>query len=190
MRVALVLLVALLVGCPKNTGTADAAAGSVYAPLPPDAAPPARAAEVDDLWARAQDEDAGVEDDLARLARREGVAGLIERGAHPQLRRTAARALAYTEGFGALAWLGEVAGEEADLDAVAALESTVTIAAQPRRAVDAEDHDELRTGCEKLQGIAKNPKAQTKRRVLAIRALRMLSDKGCAKEIPTDLDAR
>ncbi len=189
--VPLVALVVLLAGCPKATAPTDAGAGAVFVPLPPDAGAPARAAEVDDLWARAGDEDGGVPDDLARLAQREGVAGLIERGAHPALRRTAARALGYTPGFGALAWLGAVAvaGDDAPA-ALAALESAVQLASQPRRPVDAEDADEIRAGCEKLQGIAKDPKGERVRRVLAVRALRMLADKGCAKEMPTDLDAR
>jgi len=179
-----------LAGCPKNTAPTDAGAGAaIYAPLAADAAPPARAPEVDDLWARAADEDAGAADDLARLARREGVAGLIERGAHPTLRRTAALALGYTQGFSAMAWLGEVAAIDVEEDALAALGSAVMLAAQPRRAVDPEDAEELRAGCDKLSALAKDPKAARKRRVLAIRALRMLSDKGCAKEIPTDLDA-
>ncbi len=179
-----------LAACPKNTAPTEAGAAAVLVPLAPDAAAPARSPEIDDLWARAEDEDGGVPDDLARLARREGVAGLIERGAHPALRRTAALALGYTDGFSAMAWLGEVAGGEADDAALAALSSAVQLASAPRRATDAEDALELRAGCDKLSELAKNPKAQKQRRILAIRALRMLSDKGCAKEIPTDLDAR
>ncbi len=187
---AVVAISATLLGCPKNTAPTEAGAAAVLVPLAPDAAPPARAPEIDDLWARAGDEDAGAADDLARLARREGVAGLIERGAHPALRRTAARALGFTDGFYAFSWLGEVAASDVDADAFAALDSAVQLAAQPRRATDPEDAIELRAGCEKLVGIARDAKAPKKRRVLAIRALRMLSDKGCAKEIPADLDAR
>jgi hypothetical protein len=190
-RLALGLLGAVtLLGCPKNTAPTDAGAGAVLVPLAADAAAPERTPEVDDLWRRAQNEDGGSADDLVRLARREGVAGLIERGAHPGLRRSAAFALGYTEGFSAMAWLGEVASSDVEEDALAALSSAIMLAAQPRRAVDPEDAEELRVGCDKLGALAKTPNASRKRRVLAIRALRMLSDKGCAKEIPTDLDAR
>ena len=148
-----VALAALALGCPKKTAPTDAAPAA-FVPLAADAAPPARSPEVDDLWARANDEDGGTEDDLARLARREGVAGLIERGAHPAWRRAAARALGQTRGFSALAWLAEVGASDDDGDAIAALESAVDLAAQPRRATDPDDAEEIRAGCDKLGSIA------------------------------------
>jgi hypothetical protein len=156
--------------------------------LPADAAAPERAPEIDDMWARARE---GEEDDLVRLARREGVTGLEERGAHPAWHATAARALAYTEGWGALPWLAEV-GASNDDAADAALESAVTLSTQPRRQREPEDVDDLRTGCDKLLALAKDAAAPRRKRVLAVRALRMLADRGAVKPdaIPTEVDAR
>ena len=180
----------LATGCPKNTAPTDA---GVAQTMSADAEPPPRSAEVDELWARAKDADGGTEDDLARLARREGATGLVERGAHPMWRVIAARALGYTEGFAALPWLAEVgAAPEAEAEAMAALESAVRLAAQVRGQADPEDAEELRAGCDRLLVLAKDPKADKKRKVLAIRALRMLADRGCVKaaEVPAELDAR
>jgi hypothetical protein len=186
------ILAALAAGCPRNTAPTDAAPPSVAQPLPASAAPPPRPPEVNDLWARAKDADAGDEDDVVRLARREGVAGLIERGAHPAWRNVAARAMGYSDGFGALAWLGEVARGADEADAFAALGSAVTLAAQARHQIEGADAEELRAGCDALLGLARDEKQNRRRRVLAVRALRMLTDKGCAKpaDIPGDLDAR
>jgi hypothetical protein len=102
------------------------------------------------------------------------------------------RALGHTEGYAALPWLTEVGAGADDGDALAALESAVDLAAQPRRQTDPEDADELHAGTAALLGVARDAKAVRRRRVLAVRALRMLSDKGLVKasEIPTELDAR
>ena len=65
------------------------------------------------------------------------------------------------------------------------------IAARPRRAVDPEDAAEMKSGCDALLTLAKQSDAARARRIIAIRALRMLSERGCvaAAEIPADLDA-
>jgi hypothetical protein len=169
-------------------GTAPAPSAAFAAALSPDAAAPDRPPEVDDMWARAKD---GEEDDLVRLARREGVTGLEERGAHPTYRVTAARALGFTEGFAALPWLAEVGTADGEA-AEPALESAVTLAAQRRHQRDPEDAEELRTGCDKLLVLAKDAGAPRKKRILAVRALRMLTDTGAVKtaDIPGDVDAK
>ena len=144
-----------------------------------------------DLWERARSKDSAV-DDLARLAKREGSVGLAERGqSDAALRLTALRAMAFTDDFVGLPWLADIGANAGDEEANAALESAIDLAARPRRAVDPEDAEELHAGCGRLLAMAKEKSTARSRRILAIRALRMLTDRGCAsdKEIPTDLDA-
>ena len=150
----------------------------------------ARDPEVDELWTRAAAKESEA-DDLARLARREGSAGLMERGADPAYRELAVRALAHTEGFGSVAWLAEVALGAGEAESQSALASIADLAAQPRRATDPEDALELHAGCERLLGFAKDVGRAKKARIEAVRALRMLADRGCVRiqDIPADLDA-
>jgi hypothetical protein len=187
---AAVALLAACNGCNKSGPGGTAAAGSApfAALLPPDAAAPVRGPEVEDLWTRAKE---GEEDDVVRLARREGVLGLEERGAHPAYRATAARALGFTEGYGALPWLAQV-GASDDPDAAIALDAAVSLATQARKQRDPDDAEDLRTGCDKLLELAKNAAASRKKRVAAVRALRMLADTGALKaaDIPADVDAK
>jgi hypothetical protein len=91
-----------------------------------------------------------------------------------------------------LPWLAEVGQGGPDDEALAALDSAVEIAAMPRRAVDPDDAPDLRDGCDKLLVLAKDTARPKERRIRAIRALRMLSDRGCVdlSVIPRDLDAR
>jgi hypothetical protein len=155
---------------------------------------------VEALWARAMS-DAGTGDDLARLADREGGGGLAGRGsADPGARMTAVRAMAFVpdpQAFEGLPFLADVARGSNDEEAIAALDSAIDLAAHPRRAVDPEDAAELKRGCDELLALAvdreagaKNPKILA-RRVKAIRALRMLVERGCVDPaaIPTDADA-
>jgi hypothetical protein len=141
-------------------------------------------------WAAAKEGDA---EELARLADLVGCEGLRERGeAAAELRPTAIRAMQYCRDFSELPWLAQIGATGGDEDARAALETVVELAARPRRATDPEDADELHVGCGALLDLAKASDRPRARRVLAIRALRMLSDRGCVKraDIPTDLDAR
>jgi len=137
----------------------------------------------------------------ARLADREGGGGLAGRGsADPAARMTALRAMAFASDpqvFEGLPFLADVARGSNDDEANAALDSALDLAAHPRRAVDPEDAAELRQGCDGLLALAvdreagaKNPKMLA-RRVKAIRALRMLVDRGCVDPaaIPPDADA-
>jgi hypothetical protein len=144
---------------------------------------------VEELWDRAGD---GETDDLARLADREGTDGLVERASRPAERMTALRALGYTGDLAALPFLAEVAAKGSDGEAGAALSSAAQIAAEPRRATDPEDALELHEGCAALLAVARDVARPKPRRVGAIRALRMLAERGCVKreEIPTDLDVR
>jgi hypothetical protein len=170
--------------------SATATSASASASADPDGATSAPIDPRDlELWSRATD---GGDEDLARLAQLEGSAGLVERGAEASRRMTALRALAYVHDFVALPWLAEIATGTNDAEAAVALDSIAEIAAQPRRAVDPEDGAELRVGCDRLLVLAKSDKAQKDRRIVAIRALRMMLDRGCTKadEIPTELDAK
>jgi hypothetical protein len=148
---------------------------------------------VEALWVRAQD--GGEGDDLARLADREGASGLAARGAtDPAMRAVALRAMAFAPEpgmFEGLPLLAEAAAGKSDDDANAALDSAIDLAARPRLALDAEDREELKRGCEALLALASDAKAARPRRVKAIRALRMLADRGAfdPKAIPGDLDA-
>jgi hypothetical protein len=199
VRVAVVLGAVALVACGKSTPGASTPDGSKA----PDAgalaasAAPATDSPLDDLWKRAKDGDA---DDLARLADREGEAGLRARAERdPSLRLTAIRALAEAPEPGvflALPFLARAAAGPDETEATAALESTIDLAARPRRATDPEDAAELKEGCDLLLAFARDPKdggaVPRARRVKAIRALRMLADRGCVDpaQVPQDLDAK
>ena len=93
--------------------------------------------------------------------------------------------------FSELPWLAQVGTTGTDDEARAALDAVVELAARPRRATDPEDADELHVGCGALLDLARGAERPKERRVLAIRALRMLTDRGCVKkaDIPTELDA-
>lgn len=150
----------------------------------------ARSAQLEELWTRAKD---GDDDELARLAQKEGTHGLEERAASPQYRVTALRAMAFTPGFSSFATLGGAAEKGTDDEAKAAVESADAIAARKREQVDPEDDDELVAGCASLLVAAKNTQRARPIRIGAVRALRMLVDRPkCVKpsEIPTDVDAK
>ena len=152
----------------------------------------ARSAEVEELWTRAQAAD---EDELERLAAREGELGLEERAAMPQYRLTALRAMAFTPSFSALPVLAAAAQRGSDEDARAAVDSADTLAARKHAQTDLEDRDELLSGCAGLLAAAKDAARPRPVRIGAVRALRMLADAYgplCVKpvDIPTDVDAR
>jgi hypothetical protein len=139
-------------------------------------------------WAAARE---GEPEELMRLADLAGCEGLHEGAAQPDLRPTALLAMQYCRDFSELPFLAQVGTDGSDGDARTALASAVALAARPRRSVDPEDADELHTGCVSLLSLARAVDRPRDRRVLAIRALRMLSEYGCVKraDIPTDLDA-
>ena len=140
-------------------------------------------------WAAARE---GDPEELARLEDLVGCEGLRERADDTELRGTAVQAMQYCPDFSELPWLVEVGTTGKDEEARSALDAVVELAARPRRATDPEDADELHSGCGALLDLAKAVDRPRERRVRAIRALRMLADRGCVKraEIPTDLDAR
>jgi hypothetical protein len=141
------------------------------------------------MWERAKDGDA---EDLAALAVHEGASGLIEGASEPSLRPTALRALGFARGFAQLPFLAKVASGKDEQEAMLALDATVELATRPRRAEDPEDAEELREGCEGLVTLAHDAKAARKRRILAIRALRMMacSAKGAGEGLPHDVDTK
>jgi hypothetical protein len=182
-RLVLALTMVAALGCGRGQGTT---AGSPKGPLADGSASsaatvaPPRTEQDETLWARAKE---GEPDELARLAHREGPAGLIERGARPEWRRTAIQALAYSDSstnlWVALPWLAEVADGPNAEEAQLAVETSAALASRPRRAVDPEDAVELRAGCDRLTAVAKNAQRPKPVRVGAIRTLRMLADFGC-----------
>jgi hypothetical protein len=140
-------------------------------------------------WAAAKD---GDPEELMRLAALVGCEGLHERASQDALRATALQAARYCDDFSELPWLAQVGQDGNDADARAALDAAVELAARPRRSVDPEDADDLHVGCTTLLGLALAPDRPRERRVLAVRALRMLSEYGCVKrgDIPIDFDPR
>jgi hypothetical protein len=140
------------------------------------------------LWQSATD---GETEDLAALAAHEGARGLVDAARDPALRGTAIRAMAFARGFAQLPFLARTAAGEDDADARLALDVAIDLAARPRTWEDPEDADELRDGCDGLDGLARDVSRPRDRRVAAIRALRMMP---CpprrSGELPTDVDAR
>ena len=190
---AVILGLALVASSKSQASTADGApdGGGWVASSDP---------AVEALWVRAMS-DAGSGDDLARLADREGGGGLAARGSvDAATRMTALRAMAFApepQVFEGLPFLADVARGTNDDEANIALDSAIDLAARPRRAVDPEDAAELKRGCDGLLALAVDREAGAKspkmlaRRVKAIRALRMLVERGCVDPaaIPTDADA-
>jgi hypothetical protein len=134
----------------------------------------------------------GEPEELMSLVDLIGCAGLRERAAARELRATAIRAAAYCSDFSELPWLAEVATSKDDAEARAALEAIDNLAARPRHATDPDDADELHAGCQALVTLARASSESKQRRVLAVRALRMLSEWGCVRreELPKDLDVK
>jgi hypothetical protein len=184
---------AALIGCTRRAASAERGAsessGETDPPLPGANGPPTDPRERQ-AWAQAED---GGEDERMRLADLVGCDGLRERAANAYLRSTAIRAMAYCPDLSDLAWLASVARSSDDAaERTEALEVVVEQAAQPRRATDPDDAVELGEGCRTLVALARASGQPRSERVLAVRALRMLVDRGCAKksDIPADLDAK
>jgi len=197
-KTGILLFILLVSACGKGKATTAAApsgssavseldAGTASAS--DDGAAPMDAREVAQ-WAAAKE---GEPEELMRLADLVTCTGLHERSVQqPELRETALAAAKFCRDFSELPWLAQVGSEGGDVDARAALDAIVDLAARPRRSVDPEDADELHTGCATLLTLARTTDRPRDRRVLAIRALRMLADYGCVKrpDVPTDLDAK
>lgn len=193
----------LAVGCGKSTPSASMPDGARPADAGGASTSAAPASSVDPtlerLWVEAKgtpEAGAGEAAELARLADREGAGGLAQRAqSDPAYRLVALRAMAFAPepgAFAGLQLLGEAASGSDDAQADAALDSAIDLAARPRLAIDPEDFAEMKAGCTSLLSLARDGKAARARRVKAIRALRMLADRGCVDPglIPADLDAR
>lgn len=158
--------------------------------LPPErSAVDAHSPRDDLLWSHAMGGDA---EDLLTLAAHEGAVGLTEATSDPQLRPTAIRAMGYARGWCQLPFLAKTAMGKSDEEARVALEAIVELAARPLRAEDPEDMDELREGCKELGGLALDASRGRERRVMALRALRMMPcpPRHGKEDLPSDLDAR
>ncbi len=138
------------------------------------------------------DADGGDPAEMLRLVDLVGCAGLRERASAPGLRGLAVRAMRYCPDFSELPWLVDLATTGTDEVAVEAMDSIVDQAARRRRAVDPDDADELHAGCTALLAFTRATDKPRPRRVGAVRALRMLADRGCVQraDIPTDVDAK
>ena len=81
--------------------------------------------------------------------------------------------------------------EGPDAEASIAAASLAEAAARPRTARAPEEADELVTACTRLLAIARDGKRPRARRVAAVRALRMLAERGCVRreDVPSDVDA-
>lgn len=184
---AAVVLFATCGGCGRSSPNAPAGSGSASASAASGegGAPPSVAIPSDRLWELAKD---GEEEDLATLAVHEGAVGLIEGAGRADQRMTAIKAMAYARGWAQLPYLATTAAGKDDAEAKAALESVIDLAARPRSSEDPEDKPELEEGCAKLVDLAKAADRDKARRVMALRALRMMP---CPKsELPSDLDAK
>jgi hypothetical protein len=140
-------------------------------------------------WAEARQ---GEPEELMRLVNLVGCSGLRERAVSRELRPTAIFAMKYCPDFSELPWLVALAAGKDDVEARAALDSIGELAARPRRGTDPEDADELHAGCQALLVLARSISEPKPRRVRAVRALRMLSERGCVRrdDIPKDVDAK
>jgi hypothetical protein len=101
--------------------------------------------------------------------------------------------MAYCRDFSELPWLVGVATQSRKgAEGTDALEAIVELAAHPRLAVDPEDAAELREGCQALVTLSRAAGQAKEHRVLAVRALRMLAERGCVNraDIPVDFDAK
>ena len=148
-----------------------------------------RPPQVEQLWSDARE---GDETELARLADREGAAGLVERASDPRFRVTALQAMGSSRGFAALPTLGLAAKNGAESEALMAVDSAAQLAAAKRRQVEPDEADELREGCAALLASAKDTSRPRLVRVGAVRTLRMLVDRCGVKagDIPTDVDVK
>lgn len=175
-------------GAPASPGAGPAAPSGHVARAGSDDAEPMDERE-EEAWAQA---DAGEPQELMRLTDLVGCDALRDRAADPSRRPAAIRAMAYCPDFSELPWLADIGAGGRDDEAVAALAAVVDQAARPRRATDPEDADELHTGCAALLALARSPERPRVRRVLAVRALRMLAERGCVAraDIPTDVDVK
>jgi hypothetical protein len=177
-----------LVGCGRCSG--GAAPGSsdtveIEREASVEPPPPMEAREMAQWNAAAQ----GDPEELMRLEDLVGCYGLRERAdSKPDLLSTALRATQYCTDFSTLPWLVDVAGAANEADARSALETIDELAARPRRATDPDDADALHVGCGRLLDLARSTSRPRAHRALAVRALRMLTDRGCVN--PADIPAR
>jgi hypothetical protein len=186
-------LAASAMHCGKATPPSAPAASATASAGDGVRAPSDDAGPMDEREAQAwADADGGEPQELMRLTNLVGCETLRERAADATRRATAVRAMAYCADFSELPWLADVASGGGDDDALAALSAVIEQAARPRRATDPEDAEELHAGCGALLALARAVDRPKPRRVLAIRALRMLADRGCVAraDIPTDLDSK
>jgi len=183
------VIAAMTAACGKREASPSALALSGGENATEEARPEPMEPREADAWAHAKD---GDDEDRVRLADLVGCVGLRERAGDPQWRATAIHAMAFCSDFSELPWLVSLGTGGSDPLAIDALQAVVDIAARPRQATDPEDAEELGEGCRALLAFARDAHGPKARRVAAVRALRMLSERGCVKagDIPTDLDTK
>jgi hypothetical protein len=189
---AFMWLLASVDGCRKKPPP-EASVASLLSSADPESESQGPPAPIDSaeaaLWTVAKE---GEPEDLMRLSDRVGCAGLRERASASDLRLTAVRAMEFCHDFSELPWLVDVATTSGDVLAQAALGAIDALAALPRRPLDPEDAEDVRAGCDALLKLARTTGRGKDRRIEAVRALRMLADRGCVRrsDIPTDVDAK
>jgi hypothetical protein len=163
------------------------------APAPSLFAKPAKESERarDELWKRAADDDPV---DLARLADRDGVGGLLE-GLEEggPLGLVALKALPFADDAeAAYQRLGEIVRQIEPGESPVVLDTIVGIALRPRRQVEPVDPPGAHACALALLTLAENKSLAKAIRARSITALRLLAERGAvdAGAIPTDLDAR
>ncbi len=185
-RTGLIVALVLIAGCGKKDAAPQAALSTATGAAP--SASTGRASDAGaegeppiDAWSAA----ASLEpEDLSRLALREGSAGIVAGATSDARRKIAVHALAFGEDLDALPFLGEVAaGADASL-ALAAADTAGVLASRRRMAVAPEDALEVREGCDRLLAVAKDAAKPRPLRLKVLRALRMLGDRGCARDLP------
>jgi hypothetical protein len=188
LRAAVAALCAAASGCHRGAAASTVGAATEDPPPATVADEPMSPAE-EQAWARAED---GGEAESVRLVDLVGCTTLRERAKVPERRAAAIRAMSGCDDFSELPWLASLAADGRDDEALAALDAIVDQAARPRRPADPEDAEELASGCQTLLALSRATSEPRPRRVLAVRSLRMLAERGCVKksDIPTDLDAK
>ena len=167
--------------------------GTDAAPPPSLGAQPAKESELakDELWHRALDGDPA---DLARLADREGAAGLLEgleEGGPIGL--AALAALPWTDDADtAYQRLGEIVRQLDPTATGPVIGAILGMASRPRRQTEPLDPPGLRSCADALLALAERKTLAKNVRAPAISALRLLAERGAvsAAAIPTDLDPK
>ena len=166
---------------PGTTVPSVSAAASVTTPPPP------MPITGDALFTAAE---AGDPEDALRLLQREGTQGLVRALSEEKLRVAAIHGLGQTQGLGAVRPLVRAADDSAEPEL--ALRTAVDLIVQARRSADVDAPEEIRDAARVLAEMTQDERRPPPVRALALRALRLLADRGAVAPgtIPTDGGAK